>query len=182
MSKKHIILTGMPGSGKTTLGTSLAQSLHLPFVDTDALIVARMQKSIVEIFAEQGEANFRQIERQILEEIIGYDRSVISTGGGMPCFANNMNLMNSNAFTVYLDVPPDSLLHVLMLDNSRPLLHGKTPDEMKSYIHNLLYIRKIYYEKADFRINPYTQTVEQCVDIIADRIEIVEGDVHNAFV
>ena len=159
MSKKHIILVGMPGSGKTTLGTSLSQSLNLPFVDTDALIVARMQKSVTEIFAEQGEAKFRKIERQILEEIIGYEASVIATGGGMPCFADNMNLMNDNAFTIYLDVPPDTLLNILLLDNSRPLLHGKTPDELKSYIHTLLETRKIYYEKADIRINPHSNVL-----------------------
>jgi shikimate kinase len=143
----------MPGSGKSSLGLMLSKLMDLPFIDTDSQIVEKNGKSIVEIFHELGEKSFREFERQMLEEIIEQNDSVISVGGGMPCFLDNMDLMNANAVTVYLKLSSANLFQTLKNDSRRPLLQGKTQDELKEYIRSTLQQRSPYYEKADIHIN-----------------------------
>jgi shikimate kinase len=93
---KPFFLIGYMGSGKTTLGKQLAKKLNLQFVDMDLFIENRYHKSISEIFKEKGEDGFREIERRTLQEIAGFENVIISTGGGLPCFFDNMDLMNKS--------------------------------------------------------------------------------------
>jgi shikimate kinase len=146
--KKHIILVGMPGSGKSSLGFILAKLMWRPFIDTDYYIIKKEKKSIAEIFNEQGEDNFRKLEKQVLLEIIENEPAVISVGGGMPCFYDNMNVMNEFAITVYLEMAAETLFEHLKNDKKRPLVKGKTSEELMEYINTSLEQRKQYYEKA----------------------------------
>jgi shikimate kinase len=150
--KKHIILVGMPGSGKSSLGLCLSKLARRPFIDTDNYISIKEQKSIAGIFTERGEDAFRELESQTLVEIIEKESSVISTGGGMPCFHNNMDIMNEFAITVYLEIAPGKLFEYLKTDRKRPLVKGKTGEELIQYIRTSLENRRCYYEKADITI------------------------------
>jgi shikimate kinase len=156
--KKHIILVGMPGSGKSSLGFFLSKLMWRPSIDTDHYISTRENKSITQIFSEQGEDYFRNLEKQVLLEIIESKPAVISTGGGMPCFYDNMDVMNKAAITVYLKASPEKLFEYLKNDKKRPLVKDKTNEELMDYINTSLNQRKLYYEKADITITTYEKT------------------------
>ncbi|MBO0950932.1 shikimate kinase [Fibrella forsythiae] len=106
---KNIYLIGMPSSGKTTLGKRLARELHYHFIDTDRLIIREEGRSIADIFAQEGEAYFRQAEARILRTIKPGGSLVVATGGGMPCFHDNMTYIKSSGVSVFLDVAPEAL-------------------------------------------------------------------------
>jgi shikimate kinase len=159
--KKHVILTGMPGSGKSSLGFILSKLMWIPFIDTDYYIIKKEKKSIADIFAGQGEDNFRKLEKQVLAEIIENEPSVISTGGGMPCFFDNMDIMNEFAITIYLEVTSENLFEHLKNDKKRPLVKGKTAEELMDYINTSMTQRKPYYEKADITVPAYGGTPVQ---------------------
>ncbi|MDR1895877.1 MAG: shikimate kinase [Prevotellaceae bacterium] len=159
MSKNHIILLGMPGSGKSTIGFHLAKLMKIPFIDTDRYIVNKMQKPINDIFNEAGEEAFREMENRTLTEILKKrGHFVISVGGGMPCFHNNMKIMNENAITVYLELSAEDLFQYLKNDKKRPLLSGKSGEELMQYIRATLDVRQTYYEKADIKIHAHDGT------------------------
>lgn len=97
----RIFLTGYMGAGKTTLGKAFARELNIPFIDLDWYIEERLHKSIRELFIERGEASFRELERTMLHEVAEFENVIISTGGGTPCFFDNMEYMNDNGQTVF---------------------------------------------------------------------------------
>jgi shikimate kinase len=164
--KKHVMLIGMPGSGKSSLGFVLAKLMHYPFVDTDYYIITKERKSVSKIFVEHGEDYFRKLEKQILMEIVKNVPSVISTGGGMPCFFDNMAVMNKFAVTVYLEIAFEQLFEHLKNDKKRPLVAGKTEEELMDYINTSLSQRRPYYEKADITIHVDNSTpVELAIEL-----------------
>ena len=138
------------GSGKTYWGRRLAASLDCTFHDLDALIVADAGKTIPEIFAEKGEAGFREMERRQLHELLEQTpAAVVSTGGGTPCFFDNMEQMNARGRTIYLDIPVKILSQRLEKEmHLRPLLAGLTPDTLPGFIENMLEKRAPFYQKA----------------------------------
>ena len=139
------------GSGKTTVGRALAKELDMPFYDLDWYIESRMRKKVSEIFAERGEEGFRQIERNMLHEVAEFENVVISCGGGTPCFFNNMDYMNGQAQVVWLKATPEVLhRHLLMGKGDRPLLKGKSPEELIAYIREQLTYREQFYSKARY--------------------------------
>ena len=151
---KRIILIGYMGSGKTTVGRALAKELGLPFYDLDWYIESRMRKKVSQIFAEQGEEEFRRIERNMLHEVAEFEDVVISCGGGTPCFFDNIDYLNQQAQVVYLRCEPEVLhKHLLMGKGDRPLLKGKTPDELIEYIRQQLELREPYYTKARYTLD-----------------------------
>jgi shikimate kinase len=168
--KKHIILIGMPGSGKSSLGFVLSKLMRLPFIDTDYYIIKKEQKTISDIFAERGEDGFRELEKQVLMEIIENNPSVISTGGGMPCFFDNVEIMNEFAVTVYLEVIPEQLFEHLKNDKKRPLVRDKTAEELMDYINTSLAQRKPYYERANITIQAYDNTPVQLARDLYDKV------------
>ena len=105
----RIFLVGYMGAGKTTLGRALANELGIPFIDLDNYIEKRYCKTISQIFAEKGEEEFRNIERRMLHEVGEFEDVIISTGGGTPCFFDNIEYMNGQGTTVFLDVPVERL-------------------------------------------------------------------------
>ena len=146
---KSIALIGYMGAGKTTLGRALALSLEVDFIDLDWWIENRFHKKIPDIFAEQGEARFREIEQKMLHEVAEFENIVLSCGGGTPCFGNNMEYLNSVSETVWLRATPDVLqVHLGMGKSIRPLIQGKSPDELHDYIVQSLQQREPYYSQA----------------------------------
>ena len=151
---KRIILIGYMGAGKTTIGRALAQELGLMFYDLDWYIENRHHKAVAQIFTDEGEENFRRIERNMLHEVAEFEDVVISCGGGTPCFFDNIDYMNRQGQVVYLKATPDVLFrHLHMSQNDRPLLRGKTDDELLTFIGEQLNRRAPYYEKARYHFD-----------------------------
>ena len=147
----RLILIGFMGSGKTTLGRALAKELGLTFIDLDNYIELRRCKSINRIFEESGEDGFRTIERNLLHEVCEFENVVISAGGGTPCFFDNIDYMNAQGTTIYLQVSNERLLERLRIAKSRrPLLKEKNDEEIKAFIEEQLARREKYYLQADY--------------------------------
>ncbi len=138
------------GSGKTTIGKSLARKLQYEFIDIDYYIEERKGKNIQEIFAEEGESKFRKFEQKILKEIIKKDNAVISCGGGTPCYNKNMELINKSGLSVYIKYPIGKLKSRLLPNmRKRPLLNNiGSPDDLESFIILKLKERENYYQKS----------------------------------
>lgn len=147
-----IYLIGLPSSGKTTLGKQLAHSINSKFIDMDELIEEKENKTIAEIFAQQGEEHFRKIEKQTLTEMIALEdeKQIISTGGGAPCFFDNMRQMNEDGLTVYLNVSPQELVKRLKGSGTatRPLLQGKKEQVLEDELSKKLAQRNQFYLQA----------------------------------
>ena len=150
----RIFLTGYMGAGKTTLGKALALDLHIPFIDLDWYIEERFHLSISQLFKERGEDGFRQLERSMLHEVGEFEDVIISTGGGTPCFFDNMDYMNRQGQTVFLDVSTDVLFRRLRVaTQQRPILQGKTDDELRVFIGEALAKRLPAYSQAHYRFD-----------------------------
>jgi len=156
-----LFLLGMMGSGKTTLGQQLARQLGYTFVDLDTYIEERTEKSIAELFEQQGQERFRELEREALETVVQeYRQAVVATGGGAPCFFDNMAFINQHGKSVFLDVPVEELAQRLLKSDLqvRPLLAGKTDTELKSFLSKTLAARRLFYDQATYKLaqSPYT--------------------------
>lgn len=144
-----IFLVGLLGSGKTTLGKLLAAELDLPFADLDWEIEKRENKSVREIFAQQGEDHFRKVESELLREWAGSQKDfVMGTGGGAPCFFNGMDVINESGLSIFLDVPVDVLNSRLAAATDRPLLDSTGEAERIEKLESLRAARLPVYNKA----------------------------------
>ena len=141
------------GCGKSTLGRRLSEHLNLQFVDMDHYIEERNYKTIPQIFAEEGEAEFRKKERKALEELSEFTDIVIATGGGAPCFFDNVELMNKSGKTIYLNIEPNILADRLLKSKTeRPLIKGKSREELVAFIDETLKKRNEFYKQAKLEI------------------------------
>ncbi len=147
----RIFLVGLPASGKSSFAKKLAEEIGLPFLDLDNEIVASSGCSIPEIFKSQGEDHFRVLERDQLRKVIAEnDQFVLATGGGTPCFFDNMDNMNANGTTIYLNASLEKIKGRLKDDETRPL--------MKKYDITALHKkRKPWYELAHHTVSSYAQ-------------------------
>lgn len=148
-TRQHLFLIGFMGCGKTYWGKLLAHQTGLPFLDLDDLIVQRSGQSIAQIFTEQGEPGFRALEQKLLQTLDELPASVIATGGGTPCFFDNMDWMNSVGTTVYLKTTPTLLAGRLRLEKEyRPLLAGVSVDDLETFIKKKVMEREPDYLRA----------------------------------
>ena len=146
---RNVFLVGYMGVGKTTIGKLLSVELGMEFIDLDKYIEKRYRKSIPELFEKKGEAGFSKIECEMLREIATFQNVLISTGGGAPCFFDNMDLMNKMGVTIYIKASVDQLVSRLLASkNVRPLVQNKTPDELREFVKQHLAQRQVYYSKA----------------------------------
>lgn len=141
----HIFLIGMPGSGKTKLANEFSTSSKSLCIDTDKVINVKTGLSVNEYWQKFGEVNFRSLERQVLFEFSGSIPAIISTGGGMPCFFDNMSFMLSYGKVIYIQTD----LHLLIERNrnsNNPVFH----EDYEKSINDLYVLRRKYYERAHF--------------------------------
>ena len=150
----RIIIIGYMGAGKTTVGRALSKAIGVPFYDLDWYIEQRMRRSVRQLFDERGEEGFRRVERNMLHEVAEFEEVILSCGGGTPCFFDNMEYMNNQGSTVFLEVAPDVLFRRLRIaTQQRPILRGKSDDELRSFIGEALAKRLPYYTQARYRFN-----------------------------
>ncbi|MBN4072190.1 shikimate kinase [Flavobacteriales bacterium AH-315-E23] len=149
-----IFLIGFMGSGKTSIGKKLAKNLGFKFVDLDHHVEEKAGRSINEIFTEMGEEKFRDLEREVLEDLESHSQTVIATGGGTPCFSDNMQFMKTSGTTVYLQLNGKVILERLAnAKASRPLIKNLNDDELRLFIEEKLNERSPIYQEAHYNVN-----------------------------
>jgi shikimate kinase len=148
-----IVLLGYMASGKSTIGKQLAKNLFINFIDLDDYIEDKEKMTVSTIFKEKGEIYFRQIEHQYLKEILNSDEKlVLSLGGGTPCYANNIEFINtSSAVSIYLKSSIKTLVERLLKEKSkRPLVASLDDEKITEFVAKHLFERRFYYEQANF--------------------------------
>ena len=168
-----IFLVGMPGSGKSTVGKLLAQKLGLQFLDLDNLIVEREGQSIAQVFESRGQDYFRASEAASLRSVEALpDGLVVATGGGAPCFLENMTYMLEQGLTVYLQISPQELVKRLTIEelSLRPLLRNKSETELLAYLSETLAHREQFYTKAHVTLDTGGNSLETTVAALEKRV------------
>lgn len=175
-----VFLLGFMGSGKSFYGEGLSEHLHVPFVDLDQRIEEEQAMTISEIFEKRGESAFRTLESVALKQVYADLMSrtaetqhkndilgIISCGGGTPCFNDNMDWMNKQGLTVWINPTEEIIWKRLVKENkSRPLVASLTEDALKDFIHQKLLERKPFYEKAQSIINQSEIPIAELVNTI----------------
>jgi shikimate kinase len=161
------------GCGKTTAGKRLALKLGYEFVDLDHVIEAVEQRTIAEIFEQEGQNAFRLIEQRELHNTFNLKNTIVSTGGGAPCFFDNIEQMNKHGKTVYIQLTPKTLVDRLKsAKDERPLIKGKTNEELFAFIQNALVDREPFYTKAHYIING----IDISAEIIINTLKIKQSE------
>ena len=149
-----IFLIGMMGTGKSYWAKKIAKKLKIGGYDLDSLIEAKEEKSITEIFAENGEAYFRNVEAEVLRWFGQKKSFALATGGGTPCFNNNIQWMNSNGITIWIDEPVDVLVQRLEKEKAqRPLIHNLDITALQDYLAHKLFERETFYKQATYHLS-----------------------------
>ena len=164
-----IFINGFMGAGKSTFGKKLAKKYNYSFVDLDEYIEKITDRSISELFEELGDERFRFTEQSALGYIFenNTDNIVISTGGGTPCFYDNMDFMNSKGITVYLEASAKMLLSRLInSQKERPLIKDKSSSELLEFIEKSLHEREQYYNKSKVKVNIKDISIEQVMTLV----------------
>ena len=170
---RSITLIGYMCAGKTTVGKPLARDLGLRFYDLDWYIEERFRKRVPQIFAEEGEDAFRRKEMNMLREVAEFEDIVLSCGGGTPCFYDNMAYLNEVSTTVYLKASPETLVeHIRLSKGERPLLKGKSPEELLGFVTEQLAAREPYYSQAQYVVD---------INVLDsfDKIQLVIADIRR---
>lgn len=163
----NIVLVGMMGSGKTTVGKMLAKKLNYNFFDTDEEIIKLTNQSINQIFEEFGEQTFRTMEHIVLAKILNSKKQIVSTGGGIIKRKENVELIKEE-YTVYLKADDNTLFERVKNDSSRPLLNTQN---MLHTIQSILYEREPFYEQAKIIIDTVNKTPEEVAQEIIEKIK-----------
>jgi shikimate kinase len=155
------------GVGKTSLGKKLAKKLNWQFLDTDKWIEKKTGLAIPAIFEQKGEVYFRELERNCIEELRVLQNTVISVGGGLPCFGDAMSVLNSFGSTVYLKLEPQEIARRLSESKiERPLINGLKENELEKYVEKKLLEREKHYSKAKYTLRPDREFIENYLKII----------------
>lgn len=165
-----IFLVGLPGSGKSTAGRQLARLMEQTFLDLDHEIEQLMRMPISEVFQKYGEVYFRELERDTLDKLIHeYPHFVMATGGGTPCFHQNMETMNAAGISVFLDIPSREIIGRMSKKGmaDRPLFRGLNPDNMVAEFDKKFSHRIAFYRQSKIEISGDTVTPERITHLIA---------------
>jgi shikimate kinase len=162
---KNVVLIGLMGSGKTTVGKLLAQDLDKDFIDTDELIENQLQKSINDVFQLDGEQYFRKVESEIIKKVSLTTNKVISTGGGSVENVDNLDNLKGNGIVFYLKTSPEELFNRIKNDTNRPLLKNDDPLDI---LKKLLAKREEFYNLADFIIDTSGKQICEIVNEIKE--------------
>jgi shikimate kinase len=165
---QNIALIGFMGTGKSSVGQLAATQLHFTFLDTDHVIESRAGKTIIEIFTEQGEPAFRELERKIVGELVTRKRTVISTGGGVPINPENLASLKSHSLVVCLWASPEKIWERVRNQTHRPLL--KEPDPLAK-IRKLLQERAPYYRQADVLLNTEMRSLKDVAQQVVHQFQ-----------
>lgn len=162
-NKKHLILIGMMGTGKTTVGQKLAQKISLPWIDTDSEIEEELGMTIAQYFKEFGEEAFRKKETQILYDLLKGPTTIITTGGGIVLKSENRKQMVKNGWVIQLRADPEVIIErAKQAAGTRPLLQGNLQEKVNQIIRD----RQGMYDFADWSIDTSKLSVDQVVDHI----------------
>lgn len=170
MNNKNILyIIGFMGSGKSTVGKKLASLLGWSFIDLDAKIEEESGKTIPELFKQLGEDHFRKMESIALQNLRTSTKTVISTGGGTPCFGNNMDLMIETGLTIYLKLTPSQLKKRLSGTNEeRPLIKEIADADLLAYIEGKLAERELWYNRAEIIIDGFNIDKTNLLTLVKD--------------
>lgn len=164
-----IFLIGFMGCGKTTLGRKLAAKMGYDFIDLDEVLEQQAGMTITDYFASHGEAKFRELESKVLKETAYPENAIVSTGGGLPCFFDHMDWMNSHGRTFYIKLNPKTLASRLESGKEeRPLLREKHGDALISFIQEKLNEREACYNQATFVVDGLSLSTEKAAQIITE--------------
>jgi shikimate kinase len=168
----NVLLIGFMGCGKTTIGVRLAGLLGFDFIDTDSLISERAGKSIPEIFQEQGESGFRDLETAVLDELLaqGVERQVISTGGGIVTQPRNGPKLQALGAVLWLTTSDENLWQRVRRNRERPMLH--TADPRKTFDELLALRRPMYQTMADLSIDSRGLSPEEAAYGMAESVRV----------
>jgi shikimate kinase len=162
-----VFLVGFMGCGKTTLGRKLAKHLDYAFIDLDHQLEAKVGMTIAEYFAKFGENSFRKLESEVLKTTTYPANAIVSTGGGLPCFFDNMGWMNNHGKTIYIQLSPKTLADRLEHEkNKRPVLNDRTEDELITFIEQKLEERDPFYTQASIIANGIGITPEKVLNLL----------------
>jgi shikimate kinase len=169
-----IIFLGYMASGKSTIGKEISKKLDMNFIDLDAYISEQEKQSISEIFKIKGEIYFRRIENLYLKQLLNYENDfVLSLGGGTPCYANNMELIQSSkAKSVYIKASIPTLVARLIEEKStRPLVANLENDKMTEFVAKHLFERGFFYEQASIILNTENKTIQEVISEINSALD-----------
>ncbi len=177
MQQNRIFLVGFMASGKSCIGKLLANKLQYKYVDADDYIEAKAQQTVPQIFEERGEVYFRKLEQTCLHELIQEEQILISTGGGMACYFDNMAQMNSSGLTIFLEVSPPIIVNRLLeAKNTRPLVKEFENDRgaLLNFIEGKLTERLPFYREAHITVDCKTQSANKIAGLLYEGIVQVD--------
>jgi shikimate kinase len=168
----NLALIGFMGTGKSSVGRLVAEQLRFEFLDTDDLIEARSGKPISDIFAQNGESAFRQLECDLVQELASRRQTVISTGGGLPVNPASLNSLKQHALVVCLWSSPEKIFERVREQSHRPLLHA--PDPL-GRIRSLLATREPFYKQADVLLNSEFRSIREVAQQVIHQFRLATG-------
>ncbi len=165
----NLALIGFMGTGKTSVGRLVAESLHFDYLDTDEMIQSATGKTVTEIFKNDGEKNFRALEEKVVVELASRVKTVIATGGGLPTNSANLKNLKKHALVVCLWASPEKIWERVKNQSHRPLLHDENP---QAKIRELLAAREPFYKQADVLLNTELRSVREVAQQIVHQFRL----------